>query len=239
MKLLNYLNFLKEGLINTQPPEVVLRKVNFLPNNLIYGIRHTESDNLIHFEILFFNKLSEISKAFDAVESYFINMMGWFPSMMKIISLSGMENDIQYNKDYLIKNMSFISKVNIIFESKFDIESNIPDKLYHLSIKEFQKSILKTGISPKSKSKISYHDSRIYVCKSILACKTLIPNMKMIYNQQKWSNPKSKINDTWIIYEIDTKDLDIKLYYDPNYLGGYYTLSNIPPKNIKIIDFEK
>jgi hypothetical protein len=63
--------------------------------------------------------------------------------------------------------------------------------------------------------------------------------MKMIYNQQKWSNPKSKINDTWIIYEIDTKDLDIKLYYDPNYLGGYYTLSNIPPKNIKIIDFEK
>jgi hypothetical protein len=135
--------------------------------------------------------------------------------------------------------MSFISKVNIIFESKFDIESNIPDKLYHLSIKEFQKSILKTGISPKSKSKISYHDSRIYVCKSILACKTLIPNMKMIYNQQKWSNPKSKINDTWIIYEIDTKDLDIKLYYDPNYLGGYYTLSNIPPKNIKIIDFEK
>jgi hypothetical protein len=238
MNLLNYLGFLKEGLINTQPPEVVLRKVNFLPNNLIYGIRHTESDNLIHFEILFFNKLSEISKTFDAIESYFINMMGWFPSMMKIISLSGMENNIQYNKDYLIKNMSFISKVNIIFESKFDIESNIPDKLYHLSIKEFQKSILKTGISPKSKSKISYHDSRIYVCKSILACKTLIPNMKMIYNQQKWSNPKSKINDTWIIYEIDTKDLDIKLYYDPNYLGGYYTLSNIPTVAIKIIERE-
>ena len=133
MILLNYLEFIKEGLIKTQPADVVLRKVNFLPKNLIWGIRHTESDNLIHFEILFFNKLAEISKTFDAIESYFINMMGWFPSMMKIISLSGMENDIQYNKDYLIKNMSFINKVNIIFESKFDIESNIPDKLYHLS----------------------------------------------------------------------------------------------------------
>lgn len=238
MKLLNYLEFIKEGLIKTQPADVVLRKVIFLPNNLIYGINYTKSDNLIHFEILFFNKLSEISKTFDAIESYFINMMGWFPSMMKIISLSGMENNIQYNKDYLIKNMSFISKVNIIFESKFDIESNIPDKLYHLSIKEFEKSILKNGLSPKSKSKISYHDSRIYVCKSILNCKSLIPNMEMIYNQQKWSNPKSKINDDWIIYEIDTSGLDIDLYYDPNYIGGYYLLKNIPSNNIKIVEVE-
>ena len=236
MNLLNYLEFIKEGLIKTQPADVVLRKVIFLPNNLIYVINYTKSDNLIHFEILFFNKLSEISKTFDAIESYFINMMGWFPSMMKIISLSGMENNIQYNKDYLIKNMSFISKVNIIFESKFDIESNIPDKLYHLSIKEFEKSILKDGLSPKSKSKISYHDSRIYVCKSILNCKSLIPNMEMIYNQQKWSNPKSKINDDWIIYEIDTSGLDIDLYYDPNYIGGYYLLKNTPSNNIKIVE---
>ena len=238
MILLNYLDFIKEGLIKTQSPDIVLRKVSFLPKNLIYGIRHTKSDNLIHFEILFFNKLSEVSKTFDAIESYFINMMGWFPSMMKIISLSGMENDIQYNRDYLIKNMSFISKVNIIFESKFDIEFNIPDKLYHLSIKEFEKSILKGGISPKSKSKVSYHDSRIYVCKHILGCKSLILNMKMIYNQQKWSNPKSKIDDRWVIYEIDTNGLDIKLYTDPNYIGGYYILNNIPISNVKKIEEE-
>jgi hypothetical protein len=149
-----------------------------------------------------------------------------------------MENDIQYNRDYLIKNMSFISKVNIIFESKFDIEFNIPDKLYHLSIKEFEKSILKGGISPKSKSKVSYHDSRIYVCKTILGCKSLIANMKMIYNQQKWSNPKSKIDDRWVIYEIDTNGLDIKLYTDPNYIGGYYILNNIPISNVKKIEEE-
>lgn len=239
MKLLNYLEFIKEGLITTQPSEIVLDKVGFLPKNLIYQIRHTQSDNLIHFEISHFNKLSEISKTFDAIESYFINMMGWFPSTMIIKNLTGMENSMQYNRDFLIKNMDFIDKVKIILESKFDIVSDIPNKLYHLSIKEFQNSILKSRISPKSKSKISYHDSRIYVCKSILGCKSLIPSMKMIYSQQKWSNPKSKINDKWIIYEIDTNNLDIKLYYDPNYLGGYYLLSNIPPKNIKIIDFEK
>jgi hypothetical protein len=72
-------------------------------------------------------------------------MMGWFPSNMILTNLSGMSNDLQYNKDYLIKNINFINKVDIIFESKFNIESNIPDKLYHLSIKEFENSILKGG----------------------------------------------------------------------------------------------
>jgi len=238
MKLLNYLDFISEGLIKTHPYNIVLNKVDFLPNNLIYNIKHTKYDNLINFEILYFNKLSDISKTFDAIESYFINMMGWFPSTMIINNLSGMSNSMQYNRDYLIKNMNFLDKVNIIFESKFDIETNIPNKLYHLSIQEFEKSILKSGISPKSKSKISYHDSRIYLCENILGCKALIPKMKMIYSQQKWSNPKSKINDKWIIYEIDTTGLDMKLYFDPNYIGGYYTLSNISTKNIKIIDRE-
>lgn len=121
--------------------------------------------------------------------------MGWFPSTMIMTNISGMINNFQYNKDYLIKNMNFIEKVNITFESKFDIESTLPDKLYHLSIKKFENSILKSGISPKSKSKVSYHDIRIYLCKNILGCKSLIPNMKIFYQQQKWSNPKSKIND--------------------------------------------
>lgn len=80
MKLPNYLEFIKEGLIKIQPYDVVLRKVNFLPNNLIYSIDYTQSDNLIHFEIMFFNKLSDITKTFDAIESYFINMMRWSPS---------------------------------------------------------------------------------------------------------------------------------------------------------------
>jgi hypothetical protein len=79
VKLLNYLDFIKEGLIVTQPAELVLRKTNFLPNSLTFNIKHTSSDNIIHFEILNFNKLSNISETFDAIESYFTNMMGWFP----------------------------------------------------------------------------------------------------------------------------------------------------------------
>jgi hypothetical protein len=61
----------------------------------------------------------------------------------------------------------------------------------------------------------------------------------MVYNQQKWSNPKSKIDDRWIIYEIDTDGLQINLYNDPNYIGGYYLLSNISSENLKILEKEK
>ena len=64
MKLLNYLDFISEGLIKTHPYNIVLNKVDFLPNNLIYNIKHTKYDNLIHFEILYFNKLSDISNTF-------------------------------------------------------------------------------------------------------------------------------------------------------------------------------
>lgn len=238
MIILNYLEFLKEGLISTKGYDIVLKKTGFLPNNLIYNITYTKSDNLIHFEILYFNKLSSISDTFDSIESYFINIMGWFPSTMIITNLSGMINKFQYNRDYLVKNMNFFDKVEIIFESKFDIESEVPEKLYHLSIKEFEKKITKTGLSPKSKSKISYHDSRIYACKSVIECKSLIPSMKMFYLQQIWSNPKLKINYRWIIYEINTENLDIKLYSDPNYIGGFYLLNNIPKSNFSKIEEE-
>ena len=62
--------------------------------------------------------------------------------------------------------------------------------------------------------------------------------MKMSYDSQKWSNPKSKLDDSWVIYEIDTSDLDLKIYKDPNFIDGYYILSNIPTNKIKIIERE-
>jgi hypothetical protein len=98
---------------------------------------------------------------------------------------------------------------------------------------------LKSGLIPKSKSKLTYHPDRTYVCLHKLGCKALISNMKMFYKSLLWKNTKNKIDYRWVIYEIDTKDLDIKLYLDPNYIGGYYTLDNIPPDKIKIVEYEQ
>ena len=59
--------------------------------------------------------------------------------------------------------------------------------------------------------------------------------MKLNYSEKSSLN---KINDKWIIYEIDTKGLDIKLYKDPNYSNGYYVVDNIYHSNIKIYEKE-
>lgn len=172
------------------------------------------------------------------LQSLFIDRFGWFPTLMIIDTEKFKNYKIPYDKSILLSKNKLLDKVEIIFEAKYDIEINIPDKLYHLSIQEYEKSILNNGICPKSKSKLTKHLDRIYVCIDVDKCYELIPRMKLEYKNLIYFNSKNKIDYKWIIYEINTKKLDIKLYQDPNYIGGYYVIENIHPNNIKIIDKE-
>ena len=153
-------------------------------------------------------------------------------------------------KDYLLNPSNHLKNIKITFESKFDkIDTNIPKKLYHLSIQQYEKDIQQKGILTKGKSKLSSHDydSRVYLCKSIDDCKNLINSMILFYSKEKDSilysgKNKKRIYDKnikWIIYEIDTEIGNIKrLYQDPNYINGYYYLDNIKKEAIRIIDEE-
>ena len=113
--------------------------------------------------------------------------------------------------------------------------------LYHLSVQEYKDKILKNGIFPKSKSKLSSHVDRVYLYKTIDDCKILIPQMKLHYSEEmnvnhyELGNKKWRKNTKWIIYKIIG---DYKLYKDPRYDGGYYTMDNIDPNNISIIEIE-
>lgn len=237
--IMKFDQYLIEGLIKTYNIDLLLSKEKiFLSNLKIFYKITKKTNNTLEFELDNFNKISNICDVFDCIESFFINMMGWFPSQMKVINSAGMSNVFPYNDGYLKTNINYIQTATITFESKFDIEQNVPMKLYHLSIEQFYPFIKKNGLSPKQKSKLIYHPNRIYVCDDINSCKSLIPQMKMFYNSKKWSNVNLKIKDKWIIYEIDTNNLDLKLYQDPNYNNGYYILNCIPTTNIKIIDKE-
>ncbi len=238
--ILNFTEFLTEGLTKTHDFDVIKSKEHlFLGKlNINYDIKYFSSNNVVYLTLFDFNRIQNIKSIFDCIESFMINMMGWFPSKMIITNLSGMVNNLDYNLFYLIDNSEFFTQVQIIFESKFDIEIDIPNKIYHLSIVEYEKKILKYGLSPKSKNKLSYHPDRIYVCSSKIGCLSLISHMKFHYNTQRWKNPKSKVDDRWIIFEIDTTNLNLKLYCDPNYIGGYYVLGNIPPNSLRVIDRE-
>ena len=166
-----------------------------------------------------------------------IDRHGWFPSEMKIFSWSGMVNIMQYDEKDLLKNSDHYNSVEITYEPKYDLETKIPHTLYHLSIQEFESEVVKKGIVPKSKSKLSKHLDRVYLCDNKRDCLNLVGRMKLFYSQRIINNKLDRVNSKWILYEIETSGLDIKLYKDPN-SNGYYCVDNIPPSKIKIIDRE-
>lgn len=152
------------------------------------------------------------------------NTLGWFPSFIETEDYIG-KWDEKYFKE---------GEIKLRFEAKFDEEvvENIPSILYHITPTQNANKILSIGLVPKSRSKASYHPDRVYLSK----------NLKDIENLGEMFYQKTGIKD-WMILKIDTNMVPgdyLKLYTDPNYEHGYYTLNNIPPqaiekvKNIKL-----
>ena len=240
MKLINtYSQFILNETLKTHDIDLTIRIVNSELSLLNYNFNIKKNqNNTVSIILLNFRYLDSVELYLNNLKSLMIDRHGWFPSEMIITNTSGMLNQYSYDDDFIIDSKKYIDNVEIIFEAKFDIEEIIPEKLYHLSIKEYKDDVLKFGLVPKSKSKLSKHLDRIYVCREIDYCYKLIPRMKLSYYQKKSLKNKNKINDKWVIYEIDTNNLDIKLFKDPNYNGGYYIIDNIGSNRIKIIDEE-
>lgn len=112
------------------------------------------------------------------------------------------------------------------FEAKFDIEYTPQSRyLYHVTDEKYLPKILKNGLIPKSKNKISKHPDRIYLA-------TNEENMFEIGN--------IFIEDGFIeniIYlKISLNKLYNKFLIEPQFPGGIYTTQNIPPTNIEILE---
>jgi hypothetical protein len=194
--------------------------------------------NKIYLKLYDFKNIYSIKDFFEFLNSYFIDRNGWFPSSY-ILTKNNKTNILSYDENYLFNNQKILDVVEIIYEPKFDKIVDIPNKLYHLSIQEYKDKILKNGLIPKSKNKKSIHLDRIYLCSNPEDCYKLIADMKYDYDFRKNINKLDKINIDWIIYEIDTKNIE-KLYKDPNYIDkGYYIVDNINTKDITIYDKEE
>jgi hypothetical protein len=145
--------------------------------------------------------------------------LGWFPSYIETEEYTGKWNE-KYFKE---------GEIKLRFEAKFDEEivENIPDTLYHITPTQNADKILKIGLVPKSRSKASYHPDRVYLSNDL----DDIENLGEMFYQ------KTGIND-WTILKIKTDMVPgdyLRLYYDPNYKQGYYTLNNIPSQAIEKI----
>ena len=199
---------LEEGLTKTVN---IGKTLEMLRKSFDYGFEYKQDENI--FEVTFHNidknKLNQFLK--------YANNLGWFPSYLSTPTYKGKWNEKTYD--------NFLSKLR--FEAKFDEQmvENIPPILYHITPTQNVNKILKFGLSPKSRSKASYHPERVYLAKSI-------EGVEKLANQfyQKMGNKN------FTILKIDTQTVPgdyLKLYTDPNYIAqSYYTLNNIPPHSM-------
>jgi len=128
-----------------------------------------------------------------------------------------------------------IEKVSFQVESKFDVEFNKYefDYLYHTTPSINDEKISKIGLVPKSRSKISYHPERIYFVKNE-------QDLDAISNQ--FHKLDSSVKE-FSYYKVNIKqsiknNSGIRLFNDPNFTDGIYTLSNIDKRFIEFIKKE-
>jgi len=167
------------------------------------------------------------------INQYYLSTNNMIDKMVKS------END--FIKQLKTKN---IISFRLKCEPKWDkIIKNIPDKIYHITLKENIKNILKYGLNPSSGKKKGYHPERNY----FFLCVSDVEKMKnSIHFQNKINIHRlSKKKLEYELLEIDTtnlksngfnkKEYDIVFYNDEN-SDGIYTFELIKPKYIKIIN---
>lgn len=226
-----YSQFVLNETLKTHDIDLTIDKVGTELSLLRFNFDIKKHENTIKVTLNGFRYVQNVYSYLDVLNSLLIDRFGWFPSKMYLVNFSGMDSTLSYDYDYLVDNVSYLNSVTITFESKFDRSDKFSGYLYHLTINNHIDSILKKGIVPKSKNKISKHLDRIYVCKTEEDCKSLINKMSSIHSAK---NRKSTIDSTPVILKFKVNG--INLYKDPNFGGkGYYVIDNIPPNVIEIL----
>lgn len=163
------------------------------------------------------------------------NNLGWFPSYLEVQDYNQEKN--LYSGKWNDSVLKPGDVANIRFEAKYDEQSGfkIPKYVYHVTSDDHVEKIKKQGLAPKSKSKLSSHPERVY----ITASKQDAVDIAKVFSQKspEWKKTPQK---NWAILTIDTEKIPgdyFKLYKDPNYQKGYYTVNNIPPYAIEKIDY--
>jgi hypothetical protein len=195
------------------------------------------------FQIYIFNTNFSKDKFHNIIQ--LCEILGYFPSTMKIDDLDifnefkefkEIKNKINNDKSYIdfidfLKNVNIptnFKEIYIQFESYQDKDisiENIPNILYHVYRITDKNKILRYGLCPKSKSKISYHPERIYLSFTKNDAEIFL---NIIQSQEK------DIYSILIINVDEELKSYLKIKIDPNFENGYYTNQNISPLNLSI-----
>ena len=163
--------------------------------------------------------------------------MGYFISNIQFIDKNNItKQQIEYYKrDRIVElfNDKNILNLILIIEPKFNYEFlDLPEKLYHISYKKYRHKILKNGLVPSHKNNLMYYPDRtfLFIDKSVIS-----KYINIFYNHLPRKQKEQIVE--FDIYELQTKYLEkLTFYIDPQTLEGIYTLENINPKYLELID---
>jgi hypothetical protein len=211
---------LNEGLIKTTPVDKAINILEKRYPMLEFSISDETCiliSTSIHNHLQKHDDLSEYTGTYvlDKPMKVLINNLGYYIAGMITEGKTFINNEWD-SADWV----NGVEVENISIEPKYDIEvTNIPEYLYHATLKKNTKSIEKKGLIPRSNNKILNHPDRIYLALDILTAKQFT----------------NYFNGDWVIYRVETKDIG-KLYRDVNWEHfAFYTLENIKPDSLEMI----
>lgn len=165
-------------------------------------------------------------KTFDAVITHINNVLGYFPS-----HITTPTENYKYTYELALELLN-TDNFGIYFDAKYDVEisnDELPNYIYHISPSVYDDKIIKIGLAPKTKNKLSTYPARIYFGLTIEAVSGLLTNPPFLRGNSKFTI--FKVN-----FEELNKVRDIRFFKDPIYMpNGIYTYENIPPEYITII----
>lgn len=215
-------NLLYEGLIVSHP-------INDVKNQLLKSgfkedqVDIIENQNGTKVVFLFFYIDENKNKRYENLIQLMENKLGWIHS-------ATLDYDKRLQKDkkeFLIYAKGFFY---LQFEAKFDVELSErerPQYLYHITPLRKLNKIRYIGLVPKTRTKLFNYNDRIYFSNTIEA---LLPIVPTLYQAMvKPANP-TRDDNTFIILRINNEIR--RLFKDPNFEDGVYSLENVHPTNL-------
>jgi hypothetical protein len=226
-KYMQSVNAIYEGLIWSQPVGFTIGKLKEQFPNCKYVYNHEPMNDTYKFNIIIPYKITTIQFKQLLI---LVNNLGWYFSRHYIDPTIDIQYDeAKYNEEYVINRIqqNNIQCIELTTEPKYDIQIiKIPDILYHATLTSKISKIKKIGLVPKSTNTFLSFPERIYLSNNLDNLEhKLIPHMAEFLDEKNWS-----------ILTVSTGGIHIpklKLFKDPSYPYGYYTLTNIRPEFLK------
>jgi hypothetical protein len=201
-------NVLMEGYYMTYPPEKVEEYLKKRYGKYAIVETYAVDNGVIIFRIGVYN--DEDSKR---IVDKDMSLCGYYPSKVDVLG-----NNTQYII-YEPRNQKTINKV-------------VKDKgvIYHLTKASLYKKIEEIGLCPRTGNKRFNYPERVY----FLLQKPAPNAVSEIITQLREYDKNRREDDAYVLLKVDTKELEVNFFFDPNAADCVYTKENIPPQFISI-----